>query len=242
MAEFVTLPPRLAAVSELARPCRVLADVGTDHALLPISLIQWGNCDRAFACDVNPGPLRRAEASIKKYGLSDRVSLILSDGLKSVPEEYDSLVIAGMGGDLIARILYEHPPLCAKKLTLQPMTKPETLRRFLFRNGYSILRERAVAEGEKSYIVLSVARFPSEIPSDADCYLPHNLDCTPDALIYLEKLLLSRQKRLLGLLRADCPDPSSIALEEVLCQRLTALWQTYSRRIYDELNGTCCGH
>ncbi len=234
MAEFVTLPPRLFSVAEFACPCNVLADVGTDHAHLPVFMIQSGQCQRAFACDVNEGPLLRARSAVEKYGLSEQISLVRSDGLHAVPQEYDALVIAGMGGDLIARILYECPPQCAEKIILQPMTKPEVLRRFLFRHGYSILRERAVTEGEKRYILLSVAMTPTEEFTDADCYIPQRLDCTPDALDYIEKLLSSHQKRLLGLRRAEQPDSSAIAFEEDLFERLNTLWQTYSRRLYDE--------
>ena len=134
MSEFVTLPPRLFEVAQMIGSCRLLADVGTDHAHLPVFMIQNGQCSRAFACDVNEGPLLRAKSAVEKYGLSDCIDLIRSDGLHVVPEEYDALVIAGMGGDLISRILYEHPPICAEKLILQPMTKPEVLRRFLFRH------------------------------------------------------------------------------------------------------------
>lgn len=234
MTEFVSLPPRLSAVAELAGRCDVLADVGTDHAHLPVYMIQSGNCSRAFACDVNQGPLQRAKSAVEKYGLSHSVSLVLSDGLHSVPEEYDVLVIAGMGGDLISRILYEHPPVKAKKLILQPMTKPEVLRRFLFRHGYSIERERAVTEGEKRYIIFSVIHSPTESYAETDCFFPQNLDFTPDALDYIEKLLSSHQKRLLGLRRAEEPDETAIAFEEEMVQKLHLLWQTYSRRLFHE--------
>ena len=234
MAEYVTLPPRLSAVAELVGSCNLLADIGTDHAHLPVAMIQQGRCNRAFACDVNEGPLLRAKSAVEKHGLTDEISLIRSDGLHAVPPEYDALVIAGMGGDLIARILFEYPPNCAERIVLQPMTKPEVLRRFLFRHGYSILRERAVTEGEKRYILLTVARVPTAEFTEADCYLPQNLDCTPDALNYLEKLLSSHQKRLLGLRRAEVSDASAMDFEESLIQRLNALWQTYSRRLRDE--------
>lgn len=230
----VTLPPRLVAIADLAAPCGVLADIGTDHAHLPVYMIEEGLCRRAYACDVNQGPLARAASAVEKSGLSDRISLVLSDGLHAVPEDYDTVVIAGMGGDLIARILYEHPPASAEKILLQPMTKPEVLRRYLFRHGYSIGREVAVTEGEKRYIILSVSRTPTPEFTDTDCYFPQNLDCTPDALDYIEKLLSSHRKRLLGLRRAETEDAAAIALEEDLTRRLFDLWQTYSRRLHDE--------
>ncbi len=234
MSELITLPPRLSAVADLVGSSRILADIGTDHAHLPVFMIQSGRCSRAFACDVNEGPLLRAKSAVEKYGLSDFIGLIRSDGLRSVPEEYDALVIAGMGGDLISRILYEHPPICAEKLILQPMTKPEVLRRFLFRHGYSIEKEVAISEGEKRYIIFLVRPFPTPEFTEADCYLPQNLACTPPALDYIEKLLSSHQKRLLGLRRAENTDLSAICFEEELVQRLNSLWQTYSRRLYDE--------
>ncbi len=234
MSEKVMLPPRLSVVAELIGNCDVLADIGTDHAHLPVYMIQSGRCRRALACDVNDGPLLRARSCVEKYDLSGAIELIQSDGLHSVPEEYDALVIAGMGGDLISRILYEHPPICAQTLVLQPMTKPEVLRRFLFRHGYSIDRERAVSEGEKRYIIFLVRNRPTEAYTETDCYLPQNLDCTPDALDYIEKLLTSHQKRLLGLRRAELPDPVAEAFEEDLYRRLSALWQTYSGRLYNE--------
>ncbi len=234
MSETLLLPPRLAAVADLAGPCTCVADIGTDHAYLPLFMVREGLCSSAFACDVNQGPLNRAVAAIEKYGLSSAVTPLLSDGLKTVPQTFDSLVIAGMGGDLIAGILYGNPPLCAEKITLQPMTKPEVLRRYLFRHGYSIVKERAVTEGEKRYIILSVQWKPTPSFTEADCYLPQNLECTPHGLDYLEKLLSSRQKRLLGLRRADSPDAAAMAFEEELISRLTAQWHTYSRRLHRE--------
>lgn len=232
--EHCALTPRLLAVAELAAPCNRLADVGTDHAYLPIYMIKKGLCVTAYACDVNEGPLDRARSAVARFGLEDSVFPVKSDGLHSVPADFDALTVAGMGGDLIARILYERPPLCAEKIILQPMTKPEVLRRFLFRHGYSVLRERAVTEGEKHYIVLSVKAEPCGGYAEEDCYLPRNLDCTPDALDYLEKLLNSHQRRLLGLRRAEVEDREAIAFEETLSEKLKTMWQAYSRRLYDE--------
>ena len=234
MSDSCPLTPRLFAVAQLAGPCNILADIGTDHAYLPVYMIRKGLCNRAFACDVNEGPLQRARAAVTHFGLENSVSLVKSDGLHSVPEEYDVLVIAGMGGDLISRILYEHPPRSAKKLILQPMTKHEVLRKFLFRHGYSIERERAVSEGERRYIIFSVVPGTIGEYSEFDFYLPRNPDLNPDMLDYLEKLLSSHQRRLLGLRRAEVCDAAAIAFEEEVSLRLNAMWQTVSRRLYDE--------
>ena len=156
--EHCVLTPRLLAVAELAAPCNRLADVGTDHAYLPIYMIKNGLCQSAYACDVNDGPLDRTRGAVARFGLTDSVLPVKSDGLHSVPRDFDALTVAGMGGDLIARILYERPPLCAEKIILQPMTKPEVLRRSIAclaetdkkmkssRADSAILLERAVAQ------------------------------------------------------------------------------------------------
>lgn len=234
MSERCSLPPRLLCVARMASPCRVLADVGTDHAHLPVYMLQQGLSSRAFACDVNDGPLQKADASVAHWALEAQIKTVKSDGLRSVPEEYDALVIAGMGGDLISKILEDHPPLCAEKIVLQPMTKAEVLRNYLFTHGYCIRREEAVSEGDRHYIVLDVIR-GSFGPSDGlDPHLPQNLVPSRDALDYLEKLLSSHQRRLLGLRRADSQDGEVIAFEEELCRRYRDLWTNISRRLHDE--------
>ena len=235
MSVSISLTPRLSQVAKTVSPCTVLADIGTDHAHLPIAMILEGQCTRAFACDVNEGPLQRARAAVGQYGLGEAISTVRSDGLRSVPKTFDALVIAGMGGDLIARILQECPPDPSVKIALQPMTKPEVLRRFLFSEGYVIHEESAVREGEKCYVVFSVFRGGEAISfSEIDCYLPRNLACTQDALFYLEKRLSAHEKRLLGLRRAEAPEADAISFEAEVSRRLTAQWQLYSRRLYDE--------
>lgn len=235
MENSLNLPPRLLTIAKLASPCRVLADIGTDHALLPAWMIRSDLCGRAYACDINSGPLKRAEATVVRWNLSDRIQLILSDGLRKVPCEYDVLTIAGMGGDLIAKILYDTPPEESVRIVLQPMSKPEVLRRFLMRNGYRILRETAVSEGAKCYIILTAQR--SEAASEPEFFrpeIPQNLDCTPDALVYLEKLLTSHQKRIFGLSSAEDPQEDEILREREITAELMELWRQYSRRLYDE--------
>ena len=234
MSELCSLPPRLLLIARMAAPCRVLADIGTDHAHLPVYMLQNHLCSRAFACDVNDGPLQKARGAVAQWGLEDRIETVKSDGLKSVPEEYDTLVIAGMGGDLISKILENHPPHAAEKIILQPMTKAEILRNYLFIHGYCIRREEAVSEGDRHYIVLDAARGVQGRTDEFDRHLPQNLVPSQDALDYLEKLLSSHQRRLLGLRRADSQDMQAIAFEEELCKRLRDLWTNISRRLHDE--------
>ena len=147
---MLQLSPRLALCAELVRPGRALADIGTDHAYLPIWLLQNGKIPRALACDVNPGPLEAAQRNARRYGIGQELRLALSDGLREVgPGEAEDIVIAGMGGELILRIVEEAPWLRdgTKRLVLQPMSMADRLRAGLWELGFSIRQERAVVDG-----------------------------------------------------------------------------------------------
>ena len=136
-----------------------VCDVGTDHGYLPCFMIKENMCKKALACDVAPMPLRSAEEHINREGLSDRIGTVLSDGLDNVPPEgITDVVMAGMGGELILRIISEAPWLCAmdKHLVLQPMTTAMQLREGLAALGFTIDREEAVVDSDKIYSVMSV--------------------------------------------------------------------------------------
>ena len=217
------LSPRLQAVANWIGTCDTLADVGTDHGFLPAYLVLSGCCRRAFACDVNEGPLRRAANTVRAWGCADRVVLIRSDGLKNVPREYDVLVMAGMGGDLIASLLDACPPPESARLFLQPMTKADTLRRRLYETGYTVCSERAVREGDRVYGILSVIRQPDLTDSGNDFDLPRRLERSDDAVFYLQSRLRAHEKRLRGLEHSASPDPERIAAE----RRIISLLERY---------------
>ena len=152
------LDKRLRLCAEMVRGNRV-CDVGTDHAYLVAELLTAGKCDSAVAADINEKPLRAAKATLEKAGISDRAELILSDGLKNIPENgITDIVIAGMGGELIARILSECPWLDGKNLVLQPMSKAESLIKWLCGNGFEILEQRAVSDGKFRYTAINAVR------------------------------------------------------------------------------------
>lgn len=155
----IQLDPRLKKCAEFVRYGVRVADVGTDHGYLPIFLLQTGKVNFAIACDINKDPLDSAVRNAAKYGEIEHMRFVLSDGLHGLcADDTDDIVIAGMGGELILRIISEAPWLknTDKHLVLQPMTTAAQLRRGLLELGYKIEREETVYDGKKIYSVLSV--------------------------------------------------------------------------------------
>ena len=152
MIRYKKLNKRLTAIAELVRPGATVCDVGTDHAYLPCYLARTGNYAQIYASDLNPNPLLRAKAEIEKQGVD--VRLIQSDGLENVPQ-CDDVIIAGMGGELIAEIA-EKCPFKHKNLRLitQPMTRQEDLRQRLHNAGYEIILEKTVFENNRNFIII----------------------------------------------------------------------------------------
>ncbi|MCM1022564.1 MAG: Nif3-like dinuclear metal center hexameric protein [Prevotella sp.] len=152
------LDKRLQLCAEFVRGERV-CDVGTDHAYLVAELLSSGKCVTAAASDINEKPLAAARETLAKAGVSDRADIILSDGLKNVPESgITDIVIAGMGGELIAEILSDCGWLEGKNLILQPMSRADVLIRRLCEGGFEILAQRAVSDGKFRYTVINAVK------------------------------------------------------------------------------------
>ena len=159
------LDNRLSKIAELVSGKGIAVDVGTDHAFLAAELVNSGKCARVIASDVREGPLESARRTVEKYGVSDKVELILSDGLENVPlEGVTDIVIAGMGGETIADIIantaadrYDQETV---RWILQPMSKPEYLRKMLYENQMQIVEEYAIEDGDKLYIVMAAEYSP----------------------------------------------------------------------------------
>jgi tRNA (adenine22-N1)-methyltransferase len=150
------LDPRLAAAASFARAGAVIADIGTDHAYLPISLLLAGRAPFAVASDVNEGPLLRAKANAEKYGVAGKMRFVRADGLCGLEPERDhvgDICICGMGGELIARIVdnsdYVKTP--GVRLVLQPMSSVYELRSYLAEAGFMIEQEKMCRSGGKIY-------------------------------------------------------------------------------------------
>ena len=199
---LIHLDERLSACAGMLSG-RPLADIGTDHAYLPLYAVISGIAPRAVAADVREGPLARAREHVKKYGAEGRIRLCLSDGLHNVlPEEADDIVIAGMGGETILQILSEaewvRDP--AKRLILQPMSKEENLRRWLKEQGFTLEREEAVISSGKVYAVMQ-ASFTGKSKNSGDLfpYIGILTGCTEAEVVYINKKMQSLEKQRSGL-------------------------------------------
>lgn len=196
----IKLDGRLSSVASLVRKNKVVADVGTDHAYVVAYLIENGITEKAIASDINKGPLENARQTLVECGIDDKVTLILSDGLKNIPENScEDIVIAGMGGILISEILENAPWVKNSNIHIvaQPMTHAETLRKWLSDNGFEISREVASTDGKRLYVAISAEYTGIRTEkSKAYCYvgeLYKNNDELSEK--YIEKILLSLKKK-----------------------------------------------
>ena len=153
---MINLDKRLKAVYDFVRENTRVADIGTDHGYLICRLLKDNKITYGFACDVNEGPLENARKTAQENDVKN-ISFVLCDGLLGVSEnEVDDVIIAGMGGELISKILSECEWIKEKHLVLQPMTKSDLLRRYLYKNGFFIEKELAVKDKQHNYCIMSV--------------------------------------------------------------------------------------
>ena len=154
------LSSRFKTIASFVSEGMCVADIGTDHGYIPIYLTSEGMTDKAYAMDVNRGPLERAGENIRKEGLDGRIECILSDGMEKLPIDADSVVIAGMGGDLMEQILMGGGDRLFRlsELVLSPQSHWEKVRRFLHSHGFAIEKEALIKEDGKYYIVIKAVR------------------------------------------------------------------------------------
>ena len=171
----IKLSKRLERIASFVPAGSRVADVGTDHGYVPVWLTESGRCPSAIAMDVRKGPLERAAAHVRERGLEKKIDLRLSDGLKALmPGEADAIVIAGMGGELICRILDEGRHVWEtwaegrERFILSPQSEPESVRRFLEENGFALLREAMVQDAGKYYVILEAARGRMKLRGEAE--------------------------------------------------------------------------
>jgi tRNA (adenine22-N1)-methyltransferase len=153
----IKLEGRLKAVADNVPECATVADIGTDHAFIPIYLVSQGICKRAIATDLRKGPLCVAQRNISEYGLTEVIETRIGCGLRPIADhEAETLIIAGMGGLLIAEILGDgmDKVMGFKSIIIQPMYAAEYLREWLQLNGFEIYDEDLAEEGSKLYNII----------------------------------------------------------------------------------------
>lgn len=161
---------RLEAIGKLVPNGCVLADIGTDHAYLPVWLLEQGKIASAIAGDIAEGPCLAARNTVSMHGMKGKVEVRLGSGLKVLQAgEADCIAIAGMGASTMIEILEADMPLAveAKRLVLQPMAGAASLRKWLTQKGWCIVEETLVEDGRHLYEIMAVERGESEAFSDA---------------------------------------------------------------------------
>ena len=214
------LSERLSSVASMVTAGNCLADVGTDHGYVPIYLYERQMIPRAIAMDVNKGPLERARLHIAEYGYHNAIETRLSDGLQALRAgEAESVVIAGMGGPLIIRILSAYPEVTAsfKELILQPQSEISEVRVWLGEQGYEIIEEHMVFEDGKYYSMFKAVK-------NEKCRALSALECKFGRLDVLKEIHvlkafvereLNNKQNILEKLRSENTEKSNGRAEEI---------------------------
>lgn len=198
---------------------KTVADIGTDHGYVPIYLVEKGKSERAIACDINKGPLLKAEENIRCKGLEDKIEIRLGSGLLPIKKgEVETAVIAGMGGMLMTDILKESDKVVEslKQLVLQPQLDIDAVRKYVHSIGFRIINEEMLIDEGKYYTVISAVHGEEEYEREAEyAFGKINLD---KKCPVLKRYLEHRVKKLLdiedGLMKAGTKN-SLKKLEEV---------------------------
>lgn len=221
------LSPRLQCIADYICPGDRVIDVGTDHAYIPIYLLQNGISQQVTATDLRAGPLQRAAADAKKYQVAERLTLLLCDGLSAcTPEMADTVILAGMGGETIQNILAASPWALEKRLLLQPQTKQPELRAWLAARGITISDASLVHDTGRIYLIWSAE--PGEMPACVS--VEPRLLAKRDPLLrpYIDDRVKRLRKQIRGMETAQVPDRSALAGWKA---ELEDLLQTYEEVI-----------
>ena len=225
----MNLDKRLSAAAEMVPHGARLADIGSDHAYLPIALCLDGKIEYALASDINEGPVASAVSNVRANGLSDRISVVRADGLDMAHDfAPDCISVLGMGGELIVSILDAAEWICDERITLvlQPMTHAEIVARYLAQRGFYIKDEKIVKDSERSgklyRIICAGYNGISRQIDDMDAYIGKlNLERgNPEALEYIDKTVRSLGVRIEGQKKAGKDAPCEQWLHDELCAYL----------------------
>lgn len=233
------MTPRLRAIVEQVQPVESAIDVGCDHAQVGIWLTQHNIVKKMTVSDINEGPILRAQHAVDRAGLRDRIQCVRCDGLSGIAPQ-DAVIIAGMGGELIAEILRRAPwTRTSCRMILQPMTAREELRHFLLTNGYCIKKEALAQERDKLYAVLCVEGGEPAPFNEADLVLSDLRD--PLAAQYLAAQIARLERTVRGMRAAEAPDTGKIERAAALCAALRVRQADILRK-GTEKHGEGCGN
>lgn len=201
---MLRLSPRLSAIAELVPPQSKIADIGADHGYLSIYLAMHKQPESVIAADIRQAPLASAAQHVHEAGLTDKISLRLCDGLEGIkPDEADVIIIAGMGGETIQGILARAPWALQENrlLILEPQSKQEELRRWLYAQNCGIRSEHLVRDAGRIYPILCAGGSVCREPDFADFKLGHWPPETRDDLFfaYLDAQILKIDRAIAGL-------------------------------------------
>ena len=177
-------------------------------------LVENGICPGGIAADLRKGPLENARQTVIQQGLSDKIELILSDGLQNIPENTcDDIVIAGMGGNLIAESLEKAPWVKDERINIvaQPMTHAEVLRQYFIDNGFTINKEKTATDGKRFYCIIS-ASFSGADNKHSASYI-YTGEIKPESetdIKYLQKILTALSKKYNALMSAQKEDTDNL--------------------------------
>ena len=233
----VKLKGRLKLIYDMIPQCDILCDIGTDHALIPAYALLNKRCRKAVATDIRKGPLDRARRTLESHNLLDVVDLRLGNGLEAVSlDEADVIVLAGIGGVLITRLLGDQLDKArkARRIIMQPMYAQEVVRPFLWQHGFVVTDEALSREGRKLYQVLA-AVYDGEASASVKkdrlfAIIGEGLIEKRDPL--LEDWLCDRikkQRRIVGGLRKAAVPRPGLEKEEALLQEMEALLKRLPR-------------
>jgi len=201
---------RLLSASEFVRQDAYLADIGTDHAYLPLFLLDMGRISRAVCADINPGPLDNASRNAEEVGLADKITFILTDGAVGLSDKgINDYAVCGMGGELIADIIEASPHLKDKgvRLILQPMSRQAHLRKYLAENGFFTVGESYSEDAGKYYVCFAVEydgirRDISDVDAELGSLATPRVNLTPEEEGYLKGKLTAFERAARGKARS----------------------------------------
>lgn len=220
----IPLSNRLLACCSFIRPGDRVADIGCDHGYLGIHLLKTGVAGSIIASDINEGPLQSAMIHSVKFGVREKMTFHLSNGVQSIPRDFDVCVCAGMGADTIISILDSAPWLqdSRYRLVLQCQSKRPELRRWLWTQGWRIHRETLAKDGKFVYSIMEVSFAPSVCFAPADAYVSPQLLESGHPLLpeYYARVLHGLQLTVAGMRHSEDPQLSQY---EAILSALEAL-------------------